>query len=263
MDAAVGHPDGRSARSAQSAITGLVFRTVRIPFRWLANEGKTFEFRDRVMALFAPIGLVTLPGVWLALITVGYMGMFWSLDTRSLGDAFHLSGSSLTTLGFASADQFWERLLAFTEAGLGLFTLTLVITYLPSMYGAFSRRETQVGLLEVRAGSPPSAVEFILRHHRIAWLDDSTAIGWSGRDGSRISRKRTPHTRLSTSSVPRGRHRSRLRVVDGVDRRPGGTRASGRLHPLGIHSAETHRRLLRHRIRPGSQSHRSHLDRAP
>ena len=152
-------------RSAQSVITGVVFRSIRVPFRWLANEGKTFEFRDRVMALFAPVALVVLPGVWLALITTGYMAMFWSLDTRSIGDAFHLSGSSLTTLGFAAADGFWERLLAFTEAAFGLFTATLVITYLPSMYTAFSRREAHVGLLEVRAGSPPSAAEFIIRHY--------------------------------------------------------------------------------------------------
>jgi hypothetical protein len=42
-------------RSAQSAITAVVFRTTRMPFKWLANEGKTFEFRDSVMALFAPV----------------------------------------------------------------------------------------------------------------------------------------------------------------------------------------------------------------
>ena len=159
-------------RSAQSVITRTVFRTVRVPFDWLANEGKTFEFRDSVMALYAPVGLVALAGVWLVLVTVAYMLMFWALDTSSLAEAFHLSGSSLTTLGFATADTFGERLLAFTEAGLGLFTVTLMITYLPSMYGAFSRREAQVALLEVRAGSPPSAAEFILRHHRIGWLGD-------------------------------------------------------------------------------------------
>ena len=159
-------------RSAQSLITRAVFRMVRLPFRWLANEGKTFEFRDSVMALFAPVGLVLLAGTWLALVLVSYILMFWAVDTSSLGDAFNLSGSSLTTLGFAAADGFVERLLAFTEAGLGLFTVTLMITFLPSMYGAFSRRETQVGLLEVRAGTPPSAAEFILRHHRIGWLED-------------------------------------------------------------------------------------------
>jgi hypothetical protein len=38
------------------------------------------------------------------------------------------------------------------------------------MYAAFSRREEAVNLLEVRAGSPPSAVEMILRYNRIHGL---------------------------------------------------------------------------------------------
>jgi hypothetical protein len=39
------------------------------------------------------------------------------------------------------------------------------------MYSAFSRRETQVTLLDTRAGSPPSAVEMLKRAHRIRGLD--------------------------------------------------------------------------------------------
>ena len=55
-----------------------------------------------------------------------------------------------------------------------------MITYLPSIYGTFSRRETQVAMLEVRAGDPPSAVEMLARHHRIGWLGDmdGTWIEW-------------------------------------------------------------------------------------
>ncbi len=58
-------------RGAQSVISGVVFLSIRLPFRWLANESKSFDVRDRVMALFAPVALVALPGVWLALITTG------------------------------------------------------------------------------------------------------------------------------------------------------------------------------------------------
>jgi hypothetical protein len=39
------------------------------------------------------------------------------------------------------------------------------------MYGAFSRRESSVTLLEVRAGSPPSAVEMLTRAYRIRGLE--------------------------------------------------------------------------------------------
>jgi hypothetical protein len=49
--------------------------------------------------------------------------------------------------------------------------VALLIGYLPTMYNVFSRREALVTLLEVRAGSPPSAVEMITRVHRIRGLD--------------------------------------------------------------------------------------------
>lgn len=76
-----------------------------------------------------------------------------------------MSGSSLLTLGFASVDTVFTRVLAFSEAALGLVLLALMIAFLPSMYSTFSKRETQVALLEVRAGSPPSAVVFLERYH--------------------------------------------------------------------------------------------------
>src|SRR5205085_8392901 len=54
-----------------------------------------------------------------------------------------------------------------SEATIGLILVALLIAYLPTMYAAFSRREAAVSMLEVRAGSPPSAVEMILRFHRL------------------------------------------------------------------------------------------------
>jgi len=64
-----------------------------------------------------------------------------------------------------------ERILAFSEATLGLGIVALLITFLPSIYAAFAQRETEVALLETGAGSPPSAVEFLLRFQRLDWLD--------------------------------------------------------------------------------------------
>jgi hypothetical protein len=39
------------------------------------------------------------------------------------------------------------------------------------MYSAFSRREIAVNLLGVRAGTPPSAVEMLMRFHRLERMD--------------------------------------------------------------------------------------------
>ncbi len=101
--------------------------------------------------------------------------MFWALG-RTVGDAFYVSGSSLLTLGFAPVDTLGERILAFSEATLGLGIVALVITFLPSIYAAFSRRESQVALLETRAGSPPTAIEFLIRYQWLDWLDQMPAF---------------------------------------------------------------------------------------
>ena len=36
----------------------------------------TYAERDRVMAIYAPLGLLTLPVAWLALVLLGYAAMF-------------------------------------------------------------------------------------------------------------------------------------------------------------------------------------------
>ena len=88
---------------------------------------------------------------------LGYAAIFWGLDGgTSATVALELSGSSLFTLGFLRPTTFWLMMVSFIEAGIGLFLLALLITYLPSIYAAFSRREHGVTALEVRAGSPPS-----------------------------------------------------------------------------------------------------------
>jgi hypothetical protein len=61
------------------------------------------------------------------------------------------------------------------EATLGLGLIALLISYLPSIYSAFQRRELLVARLTTRAGEPPSAVKMIRRHHelnRLEALDD-------------------------------------------------------------------------------------------
>lgn len=167
-------------RAAQVLIARWVFRILGVVFRVIANERRTYTARDRVMALYAPVGLVVLPGVWLVLVTLGYSLIYWGLDGGSFGDAVSFSGSSITTLGFVTEASPTDRIPAFTEAGFGLFLAALMVAYLPSLYAAFARREAEVSLLEVRAGSPPTAVEFIERQHRIDALDrlTDTWVAW-------------------------------------------------------------------------------------
>jgi hypothetical protein len=158
-------------RATPVMLTRVVFVGMRRLFDLWSRRAETYEERDRAMALYAPLSLLSLAFVWLILVLAGYTAMFWAIGTNPLRDAFMLSGSSIVTLGFAGFTDLPTTVLGISEAGLGLSLVALLITYLPSVYATFSRREQVVALLEVRAGSPPSAAELIERFARIDWLD--------------------------------------------------------------------------------------------
>lgn len=163
-------------RPLQSFLARAVFESVRGVLRVLIGHSPTFERQDRVMALFGPVSMLMLPGVWLAVVLVGFTCMFWSLGERTVRTAFELSGSSLFTLGSRFAGDLPSEVLSFAEAGMGIGLLALLITYLPSMYATFNRRELAVALLEVRADSPPSGPNMIVRYHRIGWDGGLTQV---------------------------------------------------------------------------------------
>src|SRR2546423_3818626 len=151
-------------RAAYSFITRAAFLIVRGMFGWLARPSLPFRRRDRILALYGPLGLMATLAMWLTLTFVGFLGIFWGLEDAGWRSAFDLSGSSLFTLGSSRANGLGVETLVFVEAALGLFLLALLITYLPSVYGSFSRRELGVTALEIRAGSPPSGREMIWRY---------------------------------------------------------------------------------------------------
>jgi len=163
-------------RATTSLLSRAVFRLTRHIFRLLASLRSSFDWRDQVMAMFAPVGLLALVTSWLVLSTTGFTAIFWAVEQQGWAQAFHQSGSSLLTLGFAPIEGAGLQAVSFVEAALGLGMVALLITYLPAMYSAFSRRETLVALLEVRAGSPPSAVNMLERFHRIGWTERLTDV---------------------------------------------------------------------------------------
>jgi hypothetical protein len=163
-------------RGVPARITRTVFISIRRLFMLFIRKGADYERQDKVMALYAPATLLLLLQVWLALVLIGYGLMYWPLELNSFGTALAESGSALLTLGFEKPSPGPATFLAFTEAAVGLTLLALLIAYLPSIYQIFSRREANVAMLEVRAGSPPVAAEMIMRLHRIERLDDLTSL---------------------------------------------------------------------------------------
>ena len=72
---------------------------------------------------------------------------------------------SLFTLGFAEPPGTAPAVIVFAAAATGLAILTLQIAYLPTLYAAFNRRETEVALLNARAGVPSWGPELLARTH--------------------------------------------------------------------------------------------------
>jgi hypothetical protein len=159
-------------RARASRITRIVFRALRVVFQLIAPPKMSFDRRDRILGAYAPLGLIVLLASWLVLVLTGFAAIFWAIEQRGLAAAFELSGSSLFTLGIAGPERFSSAPLMFAEAGIGLFLLALLITYLPSIYSAYSRREVGIAALEVRAGEPPSAQEMIWRYERLGRLSE-------------------------------------------------------------------------------------------
>lgn len=162
------------ARSTRDWLSAAVFGAMRYLFELRLRRFHSYAERDHVMAFFAPLSLLTLLPVWLALVLFGYMSMFWALGAASWLEALRMSGSSLFTLGSSTTEGPLQTMLIFSEATIGLMLVALLIAYLPTMYAAFARRETAVTLLEVRAGDPPSAVEMIRRFQRLHGLESLT-----------------------------------------------------------------------------------------
>ena len=158
-------------RSAPDPISRGVFVFMRRLFNIRLRWAKTYAEMDSVLAFYAPVSLLMLLPSWLVLVLLGYTGMFWAIGAETWFEAFRVSGSSLLTLGFETQDSVTGILLIYSEAAIGLILIALIIAYLPTTYAAFSRRETAVTLLEVRAGSPPAATEMLKRFHRIHGLE--------------------------------------------------------------------------------------------
>lgn len=185
-------------RSERPYVTRWHFRFVGGAANLVAKRIKDPVRRDRLESRIAPFGLVTLPFVWAAHVTVGFALMYRGLSVGSFRDAVILSGSALTTLGITTSEHTITLLLVVGEALIGLGLVALMISYLPTIYGAYTEREVAVARLEVRAGRPPHPVTFLQRTNRIGWLEQMELVWAEWEDWFlHIEETHTTHTSLS------------------------------------------------------------------
>ena len=160
-------------RGIPSRISVLVGRRiVRGAFLTVARRFDSYETKDRILALAAPVALLSIFATWLVLYLLAYALLIWGFAAGAFADAVRESGSSLFTLGFASSPRVAPTAVAFAAAATGLLIVALEIAYLPTIYGAFNRRETLVTMLESRAGTPAWGPEILIRHQLVGIVDN-------------------------------------------------------------------------------------------
>lgn len=198
-------------RGEQVLNSRLLFRVVRWTFGHRTRLARTFEHRDRILARMAPTFLMLLPLMWGTLVTAGFAAMYWGVEAdRTVRQSVVLSGSSLTTLGFRSAEDLPSLLLAIIEALLGLGIMALLISYLPTMYAAFAARETSVTKLHLRtsdAEGRPDHAAMLVRWWQIGAFERLPEL-WMEWEDWFVSVQES-HTSFPALSFFRSPHRGR------------------------------------------------------
>jgi hypothetical protein len=159
--------------SREFRLTRLFYRSTWPPWRALSLLFREAKRRELFLSLYGPLSLLFLLIVWAAGLIIGFALLHWADGSAfqspdgqvSLTTDLYLSGSTFFSLGLGGVVPrgAFARALVVVEAGLGFGFLAMVISYLPVIYQAFSRREITISLLDARAGSPPTAAELLRR----------------------------------------------------------------------------------------------------
>jgi len=155
-------------------LTRLFYIVTWIPWRAVAMRVDHPRKRETLLSFYGPLSLIFLLIVWACGMVFGFSLIYYSLgspfndSSRQLSyfSDLYVSGTNFFTLGLGDVTPHGQiaRVLTTLEAGTGFGFLAVVMGYFPVLYGAFSRREVSISLLDARAGSPPSAAELMRRH---------------------------------------------------------------------------------------------------
>ncbi len=152
-------------------LASLFYRTSWMIGRKAARLLPLGRWRTEFLSAFGPLSLFFLVVLWAAGLITGFALLDWSLGAAlSVADAgfdayLYFSGTTFFTLGYGDMVPTGAagRILSVAESGVGFVFLAVIVSYLPVLYQAFSRREVTIAMLDARAGSPPSAGELLRR----------------------------------------------------------------------------------------------------
>ena len=155
-------------------LTRFFYDSIWPPFAAVGRRLRGAVARENFLSVFGPGSLILLLALWALALVLGFALIQWGLGSRvsapsgiaGFGADLYMSGTTFFTLGLGDVTptSTAARVLTTAEAGTGFGFLALIIGYLPVLSQAFSRREIAIGLLDARAGSPPTAGELLRRH---------------------------------------------------------------------------------------------------
>jgi hypothetical protein len=151
-------------------LTLQINRLVLLSFSAATRLARTYEGKDAILAPVGPVALVLQLLVWAAGLTVGF-GIIVTAAHHALSDGLLQALTAMFTVGSVHAGGAPVVPVDITVGASWVVIVALQIAYLPTLYGAFSRRESLVALLESRSGLPAWGPELLVRHQLVGITD--------------------------------------------------------------------------------------------
>jgi hypothetical protein len=171
-------------------LTAWFYRRTWVPWQKIAHHIKTPSRQQGFLGYFGPLSLIMLLAFWASMLIFGFALLQFGIggheqlgkEPLTFGRIIYQSGQTFFTLGYGDILPTTgpARALSVLESGMGFAFLGVVIGYIPVVYSSFSRREIQISMLDARAGSPPTAVELLVR---LAGGSENRAIEQAVLDG--------------------------------------------------------------------------------
>ena len=163
-------------RRRRDRVTLAVDRFVDKVYKLGTKRVHSYATRDERLASQAAATILCQLAIWLGMFFVGFGLLLLPFNGVTVREAFAQAGSSLFTLGYAGPHGAPLTSIDYVAAASGLVVVALQIGYLPSLYAAFNRRETEVTLLSSRAGTPAWGPEILARTRFGFGAEDDGAV---------------------------------------------------------------------------------------
>jgi hypothetical protein len=167
-------------RASRTLMSHIVDTGVDALFVMIVRPIRTYAGKDKVLAAQGAIVILAQLAGWVLSFELAYALLLWP-SVGGFPNALRQAGSSMFTLGFSYTPAAGATVVDVVAAATGVVVVALQIGYLPTLYAAFNRRETEVTLLLARAGSPPWGPELLLRtRYGVAVRSDDLPAFYSG-----------------------------------------------------------------------------------